>query len=52
MKVRSGRRRKQLLDDFKEKISYSKLKEEALNRTLWRPRSGRGNRSVVRQARG
>jgi hypothetical protein len=28
------RRRKQLLDDLKEKISYWQLKEEALNRTL------------------
>jgi hypothetical protein len=29
-----GRRRKQLLDDLKEKRRYWKLKEEALDRTL------------------
>ena len=32
---------KQLLDDFKEKRGYRKLKEEALYRTLWRTRFGR-----------
>ena len=52
MKERSGRRRKQLLDDFKEKRCYCKLKEEALDRALWRLRCGRGYRSVVRQATG
>jgi hypothetical protein len=31
---RRGRRRKQLLDDLKEKRGYWKLKEEALDRTL------------------
>jgi len=35
-----GRRHKQLLD-LKEKIEYWKLKEEALDRTLWRVRFGR-----------
>jgi hypothetical protein len=35
-----GRRRKQLLDDLKEKRRYWKLKEEALDRTLWRTRFG------------
>jgi hypothetical protein len=44
-----GRRRKQLVDDFKEKIRYWKLKEEALDRTLWRTRFGRGYGPVVRQ---
>ena len=29
-----GRRRKQLLDDFKEKRAYCKLQDEALDRTL------------------
>jgi hypothetical protein len=38
---RRGRRRKQLLDDLKEKRSYWKLKEEALDRTVWRTRFGR-----------
>jgi hypothetical protein len=37
-----GRRREQLLDDLKEKRIYWKLKEEALDRTLWRNRFGRG----------
>jgi hypothetical protein len=50
VKERRGRRRKQLLDDFKEKRSYCKLKEEALDRTLWRPRCKRGYSSVLRQA--
>jgi hypothetical protein len=31
---RGGRRRKQLLDDLKERRDYWKLKEEALDRTL------------------
>jgi hypothetical protein len=44
-----GRRRKQLLDDLKEKRRYWKLKEEALDRTLWRTRFGRGYGPVVRQ---
>jgi hypothetical protein len=38
---RRGRMRKQLLDDLKEKRRYWKLKEEALDRTLWRTRFGR-----------
>jgi len=48
---RRGRRRKQLLDDFKEKREYWKLKEEALHRTLWKTRFERGYRPVVRQAK-
>jgi hypothetical protein len=44
-----GRRRKQLLDDVKEKRRYWKLKEEALDRTLWRTRFGREYRPVVRK---
>jgi hypothetical protein len=46
---RRGRRRKQLLDDLKEKKRYWKLKEEALDRTLWRTRFGTGYGPVVRQ---
>jgi hypothetical protein len=46
---RRGRRCKQLLDDLKEKRRYWKLKEEALDRTLWRTRFGRGYELVVRQ---
>jgi hypothetical protein len=34
MTGRCGRRRKQLLDDLKEKRRYWKLEEEALDRTL------------------
>jgi hypothetical protein len=46
---RRGRRRKQLLDDLKEKRRYWKLKEEALDRTVWRTRFGRGYGPVIRQ---
>jgi hypothetical protein len=44
-----GRRCKQLLDDLREKRRYWKLKEEALNHTLWRNRFGTGDGPVVRQ---
>jgi hypothetical protein len=44
-----GRRRKQLLDYLKEKRRYWKLKEEALDRTLWKTRFGRDYGPVVRQ---
>jgi hypothetical protein len=47
---RRGRKRKQLLDDYKEKRTYWKLKREAVDRTLWRIRFGRGFGPVVRQA--
>jgi len=46
---RQGRRRRKLLDDLKERRGYSHLKEEALDRTMWRARFGRGFRPVVRQ---
>jgi hypothetical protein len=49
MTGRRGRRRKQLLDDVKEKRRYWKLKEEALDRTLWRSRFVRVYGPVVRQ---
>jgi hypothetical protein len=49
MTGRRGRRRKQLLDDLKENRRYCKFKEEALDRTLWRTRFGRGYGPVVRQ---
>ena len=39
---RRGRRRKQLLDNLKEKRRYWNLKEEAPDRTVWRTRFGRG----------
>jgi hypothetical protein len=38
---RRGRRRKKLLDDLKERRGYSHLKEEALDRTVWRAGFGR-----------
>jgi hypothetical protein len=46
---RRGRRRRKLLDDLKERRGYSHLKEEALDRTMWRARFGRGFGPVVRQ---
>jgi hypothetical protein len=49
MTGRRGRRRKQLLDDLKEKRIYWKLKEEALDRTVRRTRFGRGYGTVVRR---
>jgi hypothetical protein len=47
---RRGRRRRKLLDDLKERRGYSHLKEEALDRTMWRARFGRGFGPVVRQS--
>jgi hypothetical protein len=47
--ARRGRRRMQLLDDLKEKRIYWKLKEEALDRTVWRTRFGRGYVNVARE---
>jgi ribosomal 50S subunit-associated protein YjgA (DUF615 family) len=44
-----GRRHKKLLDDLKESRGYSHLKEETLDRTMWRARFGRGFGHVVRQ---
>jgi hypothetical protein len=46
---RRGRRRRKLLDDLKERRGYSHLKEEALDRTMWRARFGRVFGPVVRQ---
>jgi hypothetical protein len=46
---RRGRRRRKLLDKLKERRGYSHLKEEALDRTVWRVRFGRGFGPVVRQ---
>jgi len=44
-----GKKRRKLLDDLKERRGYSHLKEEALDRPLWRARFGRGFGPVVRQ---
>ena len=46
---RQGRRHRKLLDDLKERRGYSHLKEEGLDRTMWRARFGRGFGPVVRQ---
>jgi len=46
---RRGRRRRKLLEDLKERRGYSQLKEESLDRTVWRARFGRGFGPVVRQ---
>jgi len=46
---RRGRRRRKLLDDLNERRGYSHLEEEALDRTMWRARFGRGFGPVVRQ---
>jgi len=46
---RRGRKRRKLLDDLKERRGYSNLKEEVLDRPVWRARFGRGFGPVVRQ---
>jgi hypothetical protein len=48
VKGRQRRKRRKLLDDLEERRGYSHLKEEALNRTMWRARFGRVFRPVVR----
>ena len=44
-----GRKRRKLLDDLKERRGYSHLKEEVLDRTMWRAQFGRGFGPVTRQ---
>jgi len=46
---RRGGRRRKLLDDLKERRGYSHLKEEALDRSMWRVRFGSSFEPVVRQ---
>jgi hypothetical protein len=46
---RRGRRRRKLLYDLKERRGYSHLKEEAVDRIMWRAGFGRGSGPVVRQ---
>jgi hypothetical protein len=46
---RQERRRRKLLDVLKERRGYSYLNEEALDRTLWIARFGRGFGPGVRQ---
>ena len=47
MTRRQGRRRKKLLGDIKNRRGYCELKEEALDRTVWRNRFERGFEPVV-----
>ena len=49
MTGRRGRRRRKLLDDLKERTGYCHLKQEAVDRTVWRAGYGRGFVPVVRQ---
>ena len=49
MTRRRGRRREKLLDDLKDRRGYSHLKEEALDRTMWRNGFRGGFGPVVRQ---
>jgi hypothetical protein len=49
MRGRRGRRRRKLLDNLKEGRGYSHLKEEALDRTMWRASCGICFGPVVRQ---
>ena len=44
---RRGRMRKKLLDGLKDRRGYCQLKEETLDRTMWRNRFGRGFGPVV-----
>jgi hypothetical protein len=46
---RQGIRLRKLLDDLKERRGYSHLKEEALDRTMWRARFERGFGPVGRE---
>jgi len=46
---RRGRRPRHLLDGLKERRGYSNLKEDALDRTMWRARFGTGFGPVVRR---
>ena len=49
MRGRRRRRRRKLLDDLKDSRGYCHLKEEALDRTMWRACFGGGFGPVIRQ---
>jgi hypothetical protein len=49
MTGRRGRRRKHTLDDLKEKRRFWKLKEDALDSTMWRTCFGKGYGPVIRR---
>jgi translation elongation factor EF-Tu-like GTPase len=51
MTGRQGIRRKQILDDLKETREHSKLKQEVLDRGVWRTSFGRSYGPVLRQTR-
>ena len=44
---RQGKRRKKLLDELKDRRGYCELREEAVDRTMWRNRFTRGFGPVV-----
>ena len=44
---KTRKKRKKLLDDLKDRRGYCQLKEETLDRTMWRNRFGRGFGPVV-----
>ena len=46
---RRGRRRRKVLDDRKERRGYSHMKKQALDRSMWTARLGRGCGPVARQ---
>jgi hypothetical protein len=46
---RRGRKRRELLDDLKERRGYSHSKKEALDRNMWRARFETGLEPVGRQ---
>jgi hypothetical protein len=46
---RRRRRRRKVLDDLKERRGYCHLKEEVLDRTMWRAGFGRGFGPAGRQ---
>jgi hypothetical protein len=50
--IRRGRRGKKILDKHKEEKGCWKLKEEAVDRTLWSTHFGRCYGPFVRQKRG
>jgi hypothetical protein len=47
--IRRVRRRKKLLDELTDRRGYSHLKEEALDRTMWRNHFRGGFGPVIRQ---
>ena len=49
MTRRRGRRWRKLLDDLRDRRGYSHLKEEALDRTMWRNHFAGGFEPVIRQ---